>query len=51
MILDTMYKVAVSNWLQERERERGMCHGEGSSVPKLHLILEECVPGAHSNQT
>lgn len=35
----------------EEEQEKGMCHDEGSSVPKLHLILEECLPCAHSNQT
>lgn len=33
------------------EQEKEMCHDDGSSVPKLHLILEECLPGAHSNQT
>lgn len=35
----------------DRQRKREMCHDEGSSVPELHLILEECLPGAHSNQT
>lgn len=33
------------------ERQRGRKGCAQASVPKLHLILEECLPNAHSNQT
>ena len=42
----------VCRWLQDgpkKDEEKKGC--AQASVPKLHLILEECLPGAHSNQT
>lgn len=49
-----MFKVAVCCIeLAEgvTEKRRGRKGSAQASVPKLHLILEECLPSAHSNLT